>query len=169
MLSFATVNRRTIFTWVCGLMAGAVMTVPAIAAPNILTVCGAIDGANGGCRSFTQQQLEQLPQTSITTTTPWNKQPVTYRGIAVETLLSTLKAKGSQLRLLALNDYAVTADAKQLTDNGAILAVTRDGQPMPISDKGPLWVMFPFDANPKLRADNIYTLSVWQLSRIDVQ
>lgn len=150
-------------------MAGAAAAQPALAAAPVLSVCGAVDGtAADGCRVFTLRQLEQMPQASITTATPWHSQPLTYSGVPVQALLSSLNARGRQLRLLALNDYAVTVEARQLGDNGAILATARDGRPMPISDKGPIFVMFPFDSDPKLRADSIYLMAVWQLCRIDV-
>jgi hypothetical protein len=112
--------------------------------------------------------LQAMPQTSFKTATPWQKLPATYSGVALGTFLSLLKAKGTKVRLLALNDYAVVADIKELVGNGALLAIARDGVALPISDKGPIFVVFPFDSDAKLRTDSVYLHSVWQLCQIDV-
>jgi hypothetical protein len=44
-----------------------------------------------------------------------------------------------------------------------------NGKPMPVREKGPLWIVFPYDESPKFRSDYIYSQSVWQLNRIDVE
>jgi hypothetical protein len=142
---------------------------PSIAGTPILLVRGAIEGADAaGDRRFDLEALQAMPQTAFKTATPWNKTPVTYSGVAVGTFLSSLKAKGSRVRLIALNDYAVVADIEDLASNGAILAIAKDGAPLPISDKGPIFVVFPFDRDSKLRSDSFYLYAVWQLCQIDV-
>ena len=93
---------------------------------------------------------------------------MTYTGVSVKDFAQAIEARGNRIRLIALNDYSVTADVDQLVANGAILAHLRNGQPMPIADKGPVFVMFPFSSNAKLRADSIYVQAVWQLSRIEI-
>lgn len=145
------------------------MSGPSIAGHPILLVRGAIEGADAsGNRRFDLEALQAMPQTSFKTATPWNKTPVTYSGVAVGTFLSALKAKGTRLRLIALNDYAVVADVEDLADNGAILAIAKDGVALPISDKGPIFVVFPFDRDSRLRSDSFYLYAVWQLCQIDV-
>ena len=54
------------------------------------------------------------------------------------------------------------ADAPALLA-GAIIAVRQNGRPMSIRDKGPLWIVFPYDADPKLVTDDYLNRSVWQL------
>ena len=39
---------------------------------------------------------------------------------------------------------------------------------MSVRDKGPVWVLYPFDAGAEYRTDLIYERSIWQLDRIDV-
>ncbi|MES2532712.1 MAG: twin-arginine translocation signal domain-containing protein [Pseudomonadota bacterium] len=163
-----TVNRRDFLVRSSGALAGA-MALPAFASTPVLTVRGAIEGVDAsGNRRFDLAALQAMPQSSFKTATPWQKQPAVYSGVAVGTFLSALKAKGTKLRLIALNDYAVVADIKELTGNGAILAIARDGVALPISDKGPIFVVFPFDSDAKLRTDSFYLHSVWQLCQIDV-
>lgn len=163
----STVSRRTFLAGSSALALG--LARPSAAGTPILTVRGAIDGADAsGNRRFDLEALQAMPQTAFKTATPWNKQPVTYSGVAVGTFLSALKAKGTRVRLIALNDYAVVADIEDLTSNGAILAIAKDGAALPISDKGPIFVVFPFDRDSKLRSDSFYLYAVWQLCQIDV-
>jgi len=37
-----------------------------------------------------------------------------------------------------------------------------------VRDKGPLFMIYPFDAQPELRSAVYYSRSVWQLSEIEV-
>lgn len=149
--------------------AASLASMPAAAAPPALVVRGAIDGAGpDGRRVFDLAALRAMPQKSFRTTTPWHKQAVTFTGVPFDAFLRHVGAKGTRLRLIALNDYAVIADIPELTDNGALLALAKDGVPLPVADKGPIFVVFPFDRDPKLRTDNFYLHSVWQLCQIDV-
>ena len=43
-----------------------------------------------------------------------------------------------------------------------------DGTPMPVRDKGPLFAVYPFDAQPELRNAVYYSRSAWQLKSIEV-
>lgn len=162
------VNRRAMVLGVAGAAAG-LATMPALAVPPALTVRGAIEGAGSdGRRVFDLAALRAMPQKSFRTTTPWHKRAVTFSGVPVDAFLALVGARGTRLRLVALNDYAVIADISELTENGALLALAKDGVALPVSDKGPIFVIFPFDRDPKLRTDNFYLHSVWQLCQIDV-
>jgi hypothetical protein len=52
---------------------------------------------------------------------------------------------------------------------GAILATIRDGAAMPISEYGPVFVMFPFDDRPEIQNDAFYHRAVWHLYRIEIR
>lgn len=161
------VSRRAFLAGSSALALG--LSGPSIAGTPILLVRGAIEGADAdGNRRFDLAALQAMPQTTFKTATPWNKTPVTYSGVAVGAFLTSLKARGSRVRLIALNDYAVVADIDDLASNGAILAIAKDGAALPISDKGPIFVVFPFDRDSKLRSDSFYLYAVWQLCQIDV-
>jgi hypothetical protein len=43
-----------------------------------------------------------------------------------------------------------------------------DDRPMSVRDKGPLWVVYPFDDVPAYQSETIYSRSIWQLDRIEV-
>ena len=43
-----------------------------------------------------------------------------------------------------------------------------NGDVMLVRNKGPLWVVYPYDENPEYRSEVIYSRSIWQLDRIEV-
>jgi hypothetical protein len=67
-----------------------------------------------------------------------------------------------------LNDYFVIVPAADARTWPVIVATRRDGAPMSIRDKGPLWLIYPMDTVASLRTEAIYARSAWQLARITV-
>jgi hypothetical protein len=43
-----------------------------------------------------------------------------------------------------------------------------DGNAMSVRDKGPLWVIYPYDSDAAYRTEVIYSRSIWQLDRLEV-
>ena len=87
--------------------------------------------------------------------------------------LGTLAALGgvpvSTARVTALNDYEMDVPAEDWEDNGAILATRRNGETMPIKDKGPFWIMYPISSDPKLDTQLYHGRMVWQVKLIDFE
>ena len=67
------------------------------------------------------------------------------------------------MELVALNDYSVRLDVEDPTNAGALLAYLQDGQEMTPRDKGPLWLVFNYDADPAYRTETVFSRSIWQL------
>jgi hypothetical protein len=84
-------------------------------------------------------------------------------------VLAAAGAQGSVLRLVALNDYRVDMPFDDAQRYDVMLARLLDGRPMAVRDKGPLFVIYPFDTVPELRSATYYSRSAWQLRTIDVQ
>lgn len=78
-------------------------------------------------------------------------------------------AQGTEVVAIALNDYRTTIPLKDFDDFDVILALKRDKQYMPVSDKGPLFVVYPYDSAPELHAQKYYARSIWQLTRLIVR
>ncbi|GIT90808.1 oxidoreductase [Jannaschia pagri] len=124
-----------------------------------------IDG-NGKGTSVTLAELDDMTQQAVTTSTIWTDGVATYSGVS---LLALLKAQGidaGAVKLVALNDYAVTIPIAELEEEVPILASRRDGAPMPVRDKGPYWLIYPFDASQDYQTETIYARSIWQVSEI---
>ena len=136
----------------------------------VLTVSGAISETNtGDAAEFDRTMLEAMETVTVETTTIWTDGVQTFVGVPLDTLLAEVGADGAMLRASAINDYAVEIPVSDAVDGGPIVAYLRNGAPMGVRDKGPLWIVYPFDSSPDYQSELIYSRSIWQLERIEVQ
>ena len=112
--------------------------------------------------------LDALPQASFTTSTIWTDGTVTFSGVPLWAVLDAVDATGSAVEMVALNDYKVTMPLSMLEQTVPIVATRMDGEVMSVRDKGPYWIVFPYDEDPKYQTETIYALSIWQLNRLMV-
>ena len=68
----------------------------------------------------------------------------------------------------ALNDYRVDLPFDDTQRHAVLLARLLDDKPMSVRDKGPLFIIYPFDAEPSLRTTVYFSRSAWQLRSIEV-
>jgi hypothetical protein len=135
----------------------------------VLSLTGRVRQANQGARAdFDMGMLEALPQQTLTTRTPWFAQARRFTGPLLRDVLAAAGAHGTALRLLALNDYRVDMPMDDAQRHDVVVARLIDGQAMAVRDKGPLFVIYPFDARAELRSAVYYSRSVWQLRTIEV-
>ncbi len=138
--------------------------------PVILTITGNITQRNqGDAAVFDAAMIDRLPTHEFRTWTPWFKEPVTFRGPRLQTVLDAVGAKGRMLRLVALNDYAVDVPISDARAFEPLMARRIDGKELAVRDKGPLFLIYPFDMKPETRADLYYGRSIWQITRMSVQ
>jgi hypothetical protein len=136
----------------------------------ILTVKGQIGLSNQGQDAvFDMAMLEALPQHSFTTRTPWYDRPVKFTGPLLSDLLAAVKAHGTAINATAINDYTIRIPVADATAHGVIVARLLDDQPMAVRDKGPLFVVYPFDSKADLRTSTYYERSIWQLKRMGIE
>jgi hypothetical protein len=151
----------------------AILHAQELAAPSgeiVLTIEGNIDnGQSAGRAEFDMAMLRALPAVTIRTTTPWTTGTTEFTGISMAALLDLVGARGSGIRAEALNDYIARVDLETVRNSGAILAYMSAGNPLSVRDKGPLWIMFPFDDRPELKAEAVYSQSVWQLRKLIIE
>ncbi len=144
-----------------------------IAAPTgdpVLTVSGYIQNANAeGTAVFDMAMLMALPATTFSTSTIWTEGVRQFTGVQLSDLIEAVEAKGSTLKATAINDYAVEIPFTDAIDSGPILAYEIDGKEMSVREKGPLWIVYPYDLNNKYKSETIYSRSIWQLNAIEVQ
>lgn len=144
-----------------------------LAAPKgavLLTVTGKIATTNAGAAAeFDLAQLQALPGRVTETETPWTKGKTRFEGPLGSALLDAVGASGTSLHIVALNDYAVDVPVEDLRKWPVILAVTKDGKPMSVRDKGPIFVIYPFDVDPSLYNEKIFSRSAWQVTSIEVR
>lgn len=155
------------------LLLAAALPARALDAPSgkvVLTVTGKITVRNiADAAQFDMAMLEKLPQTSFHTKTPWYPEPRKFTGVLLRDLLAAVGAQGSSVSAQALNDYRAVIPAEDWTDHDLLIAWHLDDAPMLVRDKGPLVVIYPFDANARLRTAVRYGRAVWQLKALDVR
>jgi hypothetical protein len=148
----------------------------ALAAPTgrvVLTLSGlAKDGKRDGRADFDMSMLEGLPQRHIQTETPWHTGSRRFSGPLLRDVIGAAGAlpagRARNARMVALNDYRVEIPAEDLERYDLVLALRLDGQPMSVRDKGPLFLMYPFDTQPALRNAVYYSRCIWQLRSIEL-
>ncbi|MBA85783.1 hypothetical protein ACSSNL_11975 [Thalassobius sp. S69A] len=113
-------------------------------------------------------ELLALPAAEFTTSTIWTIGPQTFRGVWLSDLMEYLKISEGEIYLSALNEYLVEIPLSEMFPGGPLVAYERNGAPMGARDKGPLWVVFPYDSDERFRAESVYAQSIWQMDRIEV-
>lgn len=145
---------------------------PSLAKPKgevILTVLGKIGAFNDGNKAeFDLAMLESYGAASFTTWTPWYNNPQTFSGLPMAKLMQVVRAHGTSVVATALNDYQTRIPISDFVKFRVLLAIKRNGKNMPISDKGRLFIVYPYDSNPLLKSQKYYSRSSWQLDRLDV-
>ncbi len=134
----------------------------------LLTVWGAIESTNAdGVAQFDLAMLEALGDTVINTSTIWTDGTHSFQGVALNDLVNRLGVQGKTLRATAINDYAVEIPISDAVRGGPIIAYMLDGETMSVREKGPLWIVYPYDSNRAYRSEVIYSRSIWQVDRIE--
>lgn len=150
--------------------AGALAEVPA--APSgevVLSIDGPIAQANSGAEAqFDMDMLAAMPSVTFSTTTPWTDGSSSFTGVPLKALLQAVGADGTSVSAIALNNYAVDIPMDSLTDTAPIVAYHIDGKTFSRRDKGPLWIIYPYDSSADYRNELIYGRSIWQLQRLTV-
>lgn len=152
------------------ILAAAAFTVgfTRIASANepLLVLDGDLSG--GPIRNLGDQDLLALPQTVFDTTTQWTTGAHRFSGPLLADLLDHYGAGPGDLQLAAINAYSMTLNRDLITSKAPIIANRIDGQPFSRRDKGPFWVIFPYDLSTDYRSEQVFSASVWQLSQITV-
>jgi hypothetical protein len=162
-------NRRAVIAWLacvplCGVQA---LEVPKSKA--VLTVSGSLTQANHGKdATFSMEMLQKLPQHSFTTKTPWYPKAVTFSGPLLRDVLTAAGASGKQISARALDDYKTQLPMSDAQNFDVILARQIDGKALSIRDKGPLFIVYPYDSKPELQGQVYLDRSAWQLKSLTI-
>ncbi|ALN75662.1 MULTISPECIES: molybdopterin-dependent oxidoreductase [unclassified Aureimonas] len=149
--------------------AAAAADLPNPSGPVVLTISGTISNTNGdGIARFDLAALEAIGGRSATMETPWTDGPTQFSGPFLRNVLAEVGAKGSKVQLIALNDYAADIPVGDATGLDTILATRMNGKPLSVRDKGPLFLIYPFDQSPDLYNEKYFSRSVWQIKEIRV-
>jgi hypothetical protein len=150
----------------------AVAAPPALGTPTgkaLLTITGSIRQTNAPKAAiFDRAMFEALPQRKARIQTPWNSTPTAFEGPLLSALLDTVGATGTKVLVTALNDYTSEIPIDDFRKWPVMLATRMDGKPIPVREKGPLFIIYPFDKVPELYNELYFSRSVWQVKSIEV-
>ena len=168
---FSNLNRRRCLLGAAALLlVGASHALDAPKGKVILSITGNIQFKNASDRAdFDMDMLAALPQHSFTTKTPWFKESKKFTGPLLRDVLAAAGAQGGTLKAVALNDFKIEIPVSDTQQFPMLLARLLDDTPMPIREKGPLFIVYPFDTNTELQSARYYSRSAWQLRTLNVQ
>lgn len=143
-------------------------STPVLAAEVILTISGTADGKQINA-TYDLAALQALPVTSFTTSTMWTEGPQAFDGVLLKDILDANGITKGTISATAINDYAIDIPVSDAVVGGPILAYALNGAPMSVRDKGPLWLVYPYDQNIDYQTEVVFSRSIWQLNRITIQ
>jgi len=168
-----SISRRALQFAAATMLMGLMVPAHALDAPSerpVLTITGKIGVTNtSGAARLDMKMIEALPQHSFTTRTPWYDKPVKFTGPLLADVLKLVKADGQTIGATAINDYRITIPTSDASQHGVIMARLIDDQPIAVRDKGPLFIVYPFDTAAALRSSVYYERSIWQLKALHIQ
>lgn len=112
------------------------------------------------------EALEAMESVTFETSTIWSEGPQVFTGVSLHTFVAELQIDEGVLLASAINDYTVEIPTSDAVTGGPIIAYLRNGSSMSVRDKGPLWVVYPYDSKAEYQSETIYSRSIWQLDRI---
>ena len=110
--------------------------------------------------------LQEMGETEITTTTIWTEGKQSFVGVSLYDFLEEYGVSDGELVATAINDYEITIPVEDAVEGGPIIAYLRNGEPMSVRDKGPLWIVYPYDSDVRFQTEVVYSRSIWQLDRL---
>jgi hypothetical protein len=136
----------------------------------ILTISGKIRNFNNGqTAQFDRPMLEALGMTGLDIMRPWYNKVVHFEGPLMTSVLAAADAFGDGVVVTALDDYSAEIPRSDFAQFKAILALKRDGNDLTVRDRGPLFLVYPYDSDPELQQQKYYGRSVWQVARVLVK
>lgn len=144
-------------------------SLPAPSGPVLLEVSGNILVLNDTSSArFDRDMLEALDWVELRTFTSFTEGPQTFAGPTLASVLAAVGAEGVTLHATAINDYSISFPVAHADAHNVILALDRNGMPMRVRDKGPIWVVFPL-SEQEAEKKTFDKQMIWQLIRIRIE
>ncbi len=117
---------------------------------------------------FDLEMLEALAGREASVDTPWIKNRTTFSGPFLRSVLKAAGATGESLTISAINGYSAEVPFED-AEMDAILATRMNGKFMSVRQKGPIFLIYPFDQNRDLYNEKYFNRSVWQIDEIEIK
>lgn len=123
---------------------------------------------DGEVLTYDLAALEEMGSVTIETSTIWTEGLQEFSGVSLDRVLAEIGVTDGLILASAINDYTVEIPVADAVEGGPIVAFRNNGEPMSIREKGPLWIVYPYDSKPEYQSEVIYSRSIWQLDRIEI-
>ena len=134
----------------------------------VLTASGELDVTNvDDTAQLDMDMLMAVDSTVIETSTIWTDGVQEFEGVQLHVLLERLGVTSGTILATAINDYTIEIPVEDAVVDGPMIAYKLNQEFMSVRDKGPLWVVYPYDDNTDYRSEVTYSRSIWQLDRIE--
>lgn len=134
----------------------------------VLTISGDISVRNvEDTAQFDLEMLFDIDAQIIETSTIWTEGVQKFQGVPLHVLLDCLDVTSGKILATAINDYTVEIPVSDVVEGGPMIAYKLNDELMSVRDKGPLWVVYPYDDSAEYRTEVVYSRSIWQLDRIE--
>jgi hypothetical protein len=164
---------RKVFAVIGFVMMATTVTAQDLPVPNgpvILTVSGAVNITNvDDTLQFDYESLSSFAATTIETSTIWTEGTHVFEGVSLHALVEYFGVTDGMILASAINNYVVKIPVSDALEGGPIVAYLMDGKKMSVREKGPLWVIYPYDSNSDYQSEVTYTRSIWQLDRFEIE
>ena len=106
-----------------------------------------IDGAVDASRTWSWDQLRELPSETFTTdihcVTKWSKLGTTWTGVSLDTLLAEIETEAEYLTAWCDGDYTTNLTIEDISDGKAWIAYDFEGEPLDPEHGGPARLLVP--------------------------
>jgi hypothetical protein len=157
------------------LVAALLLAAPATAGPLptpegrvLLVVKGSIANTNVDREAhFDRQSLESLGVTQLSARTPWHREGAVFSGVPARALMQGVGATGTTAVAKAANDYKVSIPLTDFSAYDVLLATHIDGEALTLRTRGPIWLIYPADADlpEPVRQERM----IWQLTEFRIE
>jgi hypothetical protein len=166
----AALKTRLLGVVMAGLAAftlGMAASTQAATAETILTVTHTATAGGAAVKTeYDLAALQALPKSSFETKTEWTEGVQTFEGVEVQALMAALGVTGGTMSAIAADGYLVEIPAAEMMISGPIVAYSMNGAALP-ADKGPLWIVYPYDRAPEFNTEDTVSRSIWALQQIE--
>ncbi|KQB09252.1 hypothetical protein [Vibrio metoecus] len=118
--------------------------------------------------SATYQELLARSDLTIVTETPWTQGNTEFKGISAQAILAWMGVKQADLKVIALNKYWAVIPYSDIEKYNPVFAIQKNGKPMAIRDRGPVWSIYPLSSSGELNNEVLHSRMVWQISNIEI-
>jgi hypothetical protein len=132
------------------------------------TLLSVTDADGAELKSYDLAALKALGTASFETTTIWTEGKQRFTGVPLTVLFKDIGVTQGEVNAIAVNDYSVPIPVTDAVEGGPLLAFEVNGAAMSVRDKGPLWIVYPYDSKTDYQSETIYSRSIWQLNRLQL-